>query len=277
MAKTKDPLAEAEAALRSATGKYRAKYLAGFELPDTVRRAAEAQSPEIKLTRSGLEAKYTDPKYSDPNSDTFIPPETRAALVRQEQQGARGYLSRVTDSASRLYDRDVQASRFGVEDAQATYGGYAEEAARQRKRREDLEDYMAKEQISSRFRVGKAPPYSTFADARKDPLGFFLASGGGRKPDSRGGYAFFDQQGNPITVEEAAGMVPGASRADFLADSSNPQDMPQKVDPNSGFQADLDAAVSAIRTGAKKKDVRARLLGSYPTYGAAIDSALGFK
>lgn len=279
MAKTKDPLLEAEKTLKSATGKYRAQYLAGYALPDVVRRAAEEQSPEIKLSRSGLEAKYTDPKYSDPKADTYIPPETRAALVRQEQGGARAYLSRVTDSASRLFDKDVQASRFGVEDAESTYRGYADEATHQRRRAEDLEDAVARAQISARFRSPstKPTPYTTLADARKDPLGFFLANYGDRRPDGQGGFGFFDAEGKPITVEAAAGMVPGASRADFLADSQNPQDIPRKVDPNADFSVDLGAGIAAVQGGAKKPGVRDRLLLKYPTYGTQINAALGLN
>src|ERR1041385_3918228 len=60
--------------LNSAMTRYRARYLSGYDLPDVVRRATEAQSPETKLTRAGLEAKYTAPVYSDPKSDTYVAP-----------------------------------------------------------------------------------------------------------------------------------------------------------------------------------------------------------
>uniref|UniRef100_A0A832I3R0 Uncharacterized protein n=1 Tax=Eiseniibacteriota bacterium TaxID=2212470 RepID=A0A832I3R0_UNCEI len=275
------PLTAEQAAgnLDTATRRYRARYLAGYALPDVVRRSAETASPELKLSRAGLESRYADPKYTDPNSETYITPETRMALVRQQQQGGREHLSRVTDAASRLFDRELQTSRFGIEDAQAAYQPFIDE----QKRRQELEDYLTKQQISARFRGStKAPPYSTFADARKDPLGYFLANYGTRRPDTSGGFEFLDAQGNPITVEQAAGMVPGASRADFLKGSFNPQDAAAlgnepDVDKYGDFDVDLQAGVDAVRTGAKKKDVRARLLGQYPTYGSAIDAALGFK
>jgi hypothetical protein len=259
--------------LNSAMTRYRARYLSGYDLPDVVRRATEAQSPETKLTRAGLEAKYTAPVYSDPKSDTYVAPEVRAALVDQEQNGARQYLSRVTDAAGPLYDRGTQSARFAIQDAQDSLQPFLDEMKRQR----ELEDYAQREAISARFRKGSPAPYSTLGDARKDPVGFFLAHGGQRNPDASGGFEFLDPSGNPISVEEAASSVPGATRADFLKGSWNPQDAPPAADPNAGFQNDLNAGLGAIRSGAKKKDVRARLIGAYPTYGSAIDTALGFK
>lgn len=64
----------------------------------------------------------------------------------------------------------------------------------------------------------------TLADQVKNPLLAFLAGGGKRTASPDGGFNYFDPSGKPITVEEAAAMVPGGTKADLLSGSANTTD-----------------------------------------------------
>lgn len=140
-----------ESRLADATGQYRAKFLEGFDLPDVVRREAEDRTPAIKLTRAGLEAKYTGPQYADPTSGSYVDPDTRRALVDQEFTGGREYLSRITDKVGRLYDRDVEASRGAVEDIDKQLARAHALLDEDRQRKNSLADYERQKQIDRRY------------------------------------------------------------------------------------------------------------------------------
>ena len=227
--------------LKEATGLYRARHLAGYALPDMVRANAEGIDPTLKLTSAGQEARYTDPKYTDPKSDSYLGPDTIRALVTQQQQGGRDYLSRVTDKVGRLYDKDTEASRAAVDDVT---GELADAEGRYGKRLSRAQALLADEAAAARASV-RGGGGGDIGDQLKNPLEAFLRAGGKRIQKADGGFDFVSPSGQKITVEQASSYVPGSTRADLLGGSESTLD-----------QATIkEAAGKSSLTAAAQKDI----------------------
>jgi len=167
---------DARGALDKATGGYRAKYLAGFDIPQKAQTFAGTVAPDVNATRADLEKTYAGSV--DPNSPDYVDPSNILSLVSGRMQGGRDYLSRVTSAVGNIWDKGVQASRFGVEDAttaltgkeksyndkltraRALIGDVSAENLYQKRRQEGLTDYEKKLEIAGRYQKsgsGDAP------------------------------------------------------------------------------------------------------------------------
>lgn len=254
-------------ALKGATAAYRAKYLAGFDIPQNVQTQAGTVAPDTTKTRADLEGSYAGSV--DPNSPDYVDPSNILQLVGQRMQGGKDYLSRVTNAVGNLWDKGVQASRFGVEDANAaadaaakTYGDASSRARAlidsQRQREEGLTDYEKKAQIDARYAKGSAGNTITLEDALKNPGTLGLYSAGVTKVQKKdGGFDFIDDAtGKAIPVEEVQARIPGSSVLDFLKGSSNQQDV-ARLNPQTPSQAKDQSTFNyfadQIRANPKKK------------------------
>jgi hypothetical protein len=141
-------LPELEKSYDTATKGFRAKYLAGLTLPDQVRTQAETLDPSLKLNRAGQEGRFAG--NVDPNSPDYIDPSNILQFVGQRMQGGKEYLSRVTDAASRLWDRGVQSSRFAVDDAAGQLEGARTKYSERLKRAQALADDQDKMAFEAR-------------------------------------------------------------------------------------------------------------------------------
>lgn len=134
---------------------------------------------------------------------------TREDLVSAGQTGYQTELDLRKDAAERLRAQAKERT------------GYATDLI---KRQQALEDYEKQKQIDARYRPPTSGSLFDIGDALKSPLESFLRSGGKRVQNADGGFTFIDKTGKPITVEEATAMVPGSTKADLLAGSSNKTD-----------------------------------------------------
>lgn len=175
-------VSDAQKTLDAATGGYRAKYLAGMDIPEKTRAFAGTLAPDVNATRTDLEKSFAG--NVDPNSPDYVDPSNILSLVGKRMQGGRDYLSRVSSAVGNLWDKGVQASRFGVEDAQtaltrndkdyqdnlararALIGDVSSENLYQKHRQEGLTDYEKQLQIAGKY---KASSDTTSTGA---PVGF---------------------------------------------------------------------------------------------------------
>lgn len=282
----------AQGNLDQATAGYRAKYLTSFDIPGRVTEYAKTVAPDVASTSADMEKGYG----VDPNSPDYVDPSNIVSLVRQRMQGGRDYLSRVSGAVGNLYDKGVQSSRFGVEDAtnqlDRASQQYSDRLGRaralldeQRQREQGLQDYERKAQIDRRYSSsgGGAGNAITLQEALGKPgsLGLY-AAGVSKVQKADGGFDFIDNKtGKPMKVEDVQARIPGSSILDFIEGSTNSQDTArlnpptqQQPDAAEAFRSDLVNARTALTSGAKKRDIQNRLLNAYPDKRKEILEAL---
>lgn len=210
-----------------------------------------------------------------------------------------GSKDRQVSSLGNVFDALTGAKQFGVTDA-----GRQVDAARTDQRTADQNALTSKNSAEQRAfeaqqnalnransirtaqiaHSGSGGGGVTLAQGIANPLLAFLAAGGKRTADKTGGFSFFDPKGNPISVEQAASMAPGGTKADLLAGSSNPVDqrtvqqssgkpptapqLAQQTSALSGLQSLqqiqdlLDKGISKGQIGAAKHGITSMIAGA---------------
>lgn len=207
----------------------------------------------------------------------------RSAQFGAESAGIGGRISDVRgDQSSRV---DSLASLFGATTAAKQFDVSQKNAALVRasgdEKTADEQDFSARmDDLTRREKEARIAASNrsnrgdgiTIEDQVNNPLLAFLAATGGkgRKQKEGGGFDFFDKTGKPITVEQAASLVPGGTAADLLSGSANKTDqqaitdavgkplsaaaLQQKTNRQSGTQS-LSSLETLLSGGISDKDM----------------------
>jgi hypothetical protein len=250
---TAEALKAATAALSGSQDDYRNHLLASGAIREALARAASDSDPtlgQFRTAKADVQKKlgtvFSDSMdlqdITDPRMREAIR-ERRSAEYGSENEKLGGLISdrqgsqdKMVDKFSSVFGALTGAKQFDVTQKEGGLNRATGEAHREEDRANQMMDVSSSRKFDSRFddltRREKEAQIAasnrsnrggggviTLEDQVKNPLLAFLSATGGkgRVQQKGGGFDFFDKSGKPITVEQAAAMVPGATKADLLS------------------------------------------------------------
>lgn len=226
----------AERGYKDVRKKAQERALAGFRIPDVLNELLmqkEKILPGIQEEQRGLVEKrdtLVPTKRAELHGQVTDPFAVEAELARQEAGFNRAIDRLQGTEANRKQDIGSILGRgermYGLETSAAEQATTSAKEALDRalERAKEERDFERQKELKRMDKAGSGSGLSSLLTLMNNPMLAFTKAGGKRIQDASGGFSFYDQGGNPITVEQAASMVPGATKADLLAGSLNKAD-----------------------------------------------------